>query len=84
MLSGDGVGIRDVIGPVSAGEVSGVTVTSGSVMRITTGAPVPSGPDAVVQVEDTELVESSQDVCYTTNVFWTSSFSSFVHDLISC
>ena len=83
MLFGDGVGIRDVIGPVSTGEVSGVTVTSGSVMRITTGAPVPSGADAVVQVEDTELVESSQDVC-TINVLLTSSFSSFFLDLISC
>jgi gephyrin len=31
-------------------------------MRITTGAPVPPGADAVVQVEDTELVESADEV----------------------
>lgn len=31
--------------------------------RITTGAPLPSGTDAVVQVEDTEVVKSSEDVC---------------------
>ncbi|XP_031549535.1 gephyrin-like isoform X2 [Actinia tenebrosa] len=30
-------------------------------MRITTGAPVPPGSDAVVQVEDTELVESADE-----------------------
>ena len=37
-------------------------VTAGSVMRITTGAPVPPGADAVVQVEDTELLESTDEV----------------------
>ena len=31
---------------------------SGFISRITTGAPLPPGADAVVQVEDTELVES--------------------------
>lgn len=30
-------------------------------MRITTGAPVPEGADAVVQVEDTELVKESDN-----------------------
>lgn len=30
-------------------------------MRITTGAPIPAGSDAVVQVEDTKLVTSSED-----------------------
>ncbi|CAG5134813.1 unnamed protein product, partial [Candidula unifasciata] len=36
-------------------------VTSGICVRINTGAPVPAGADAVVQVEDTELVEASKD-----------------------
>ena len=31
-------------------------------IRITTGAPIPSGADAVVQVEDTELIESADEV----------------------
>ncbi len=35
---------------------------AGDVARITTGAPLPGGADSVVQVEDTELVESSEDV----------------------
>lgn len=37
-------------------------VTAGGVCRITTGAPLPPGADAVVQVEDTELLEKSEDV----------------------
>lgn len=34
----------------------------GQVMRVTTGAPIPCGADAVVQVEDTELLRESDDV----------------------
>lgn len=34
---------------------------SGEVIRISTGAPVPEGADAVVQVEDTVLIESTPD-----------------------
>lgn len=37
-------------------------MSSGGVSRITTGAPLPPGADAVVQVEDTELLERSADV----------------------
>lgn len=37
----------------------------GQVMRVTTGAPIPCGADAVVQVEDTELLRESEDVRYT-------------------
>ena len=40
-----------------------MAVTSGTCCRITTGAPLPHGADAVIQVEDTEVVESSEDVC---------------------
>ena len=49
-------------------------MVSGSVARITTGAPMPSGADAVVQVEDTELVESSEDVCACLMLFTNLSF----------
>ena len=34
----------------------------GTCCRITTGAPIPPGADAVIQVEDTELVESANEV----------------------
>lgn len=37
----------------------------GQVIRVTTGAPIPCGADAVVQVEDTELLRESEDVSQT-------------------
>ena len=40
-------------------------MTPGSVARITTGAPLPDGADAVVMVENTELISSSEDVSIT-------------------
>ena len=39
-----------------------VRVEPGHVSRITTGAPLPDGADAVVQVEDTELIQTTEDV----------------------
>ena len=39
-----------------------VKVEPGHVSRITTGAPLPDGADAVVQVEDTELIQTTEDV----------------------
>ena len=61
VLASDDPGERVVLGPVTAGEIAASQVISGHVMRITTGAPVPQGADAVVQVEDTELLESDDD-----------------------
>ena len=42
---------------------SSVVITPGTVARITTGAPLPRGADAVVMVENTKLVMASDDVC---------------------
>lgn len=36
-------------------------MNSGEVIRISTGAAVPEGADAVVQVEDTCLIEATED-----------------------
>ena len=36
-------------------------VTPGFCMRISTGAPLPPGADAVIQVEDTELTKEADD-----------------------
>uniref|UniRef100_A0A8C9S6X2 Gephyrin n=1 Tax=Scleropages formosus TaxID=113540 RepID=A0A8C9S6X2_SCLFO len=68
----DGPGDRFIIGESQAGEQSVTflffyalcpthTVMPGQVMRVTTGAPIPCGADAVVQVEDTELLRESED-----------------------
>ena len=48
-----------VIGEVSAGGAATVTVEPGTAIRIATGAPVPPGADAVVQVELTTPADAS-------------------------
>lgn len=48
---------REVIGEQTAGYVADVEVTHGTAVRITTGAPLPRGADAVVRVEATEPAE---------------------------
>lgn len=48
---------REIIGVQTAGSMIDTEVTDGYTVRITTGAPVPRGADAVVKVENTELAE---------------------------
>uniref|UniRef100_A0A665TSY4 Gephyrin n=1 Tax=Echeneis naucrates TaxID=173247 RepID=A0A665TSY4_ECHNA len=57
----DGPGDRFIMGESQAGQQPTLTVMPGQVMRVTTGAPIPCGADAVVQVEDTELLRESED-----------------------
>ncbi|XP_055361491.1 gephyrin a isoform X3 [Betta splendens] len=57
----DGPGDRFIVGESQAGKQPTHTVMPGQVMRVTTGAPIPCGADAVVQVEDTELLRESED-----------------------
>lgn len=57
VIAADGPGDYPVVGEVTAGRVADFTVTPGKVAYITTGAPLPSGADAVVMVEDTEPVD---------------------------
>ncbi|XP_065819708.1 gephyrin b isoform X8 [Labrus bergylta] len=66
----DGPGDRFIIGESQAGEQPTHTVMPGQVMRVTTGAPIPCGADAVVQVEDTELLRESEDVILTSGLFF--------------
>ena len=49
----------EVIGEVRAGEAPDVTVRRGTAIRIATGAPVPSGADAVIPVEATTPLDAS-------------------------
>lgn len=55
-----------------------MTVTSGTCCRITTGAPLPRGADAVIQVEDTEVVKSSEDVCIFTIALYVFTIKLYV------
>ncbi len=53
VVAADGAGWRRLIGEQLAGAVTDVTVVPGAVVRITTGAPLPAGADAVVMIERT-------------------------------
>ena len=50
----DGAANRRYLGEQMAGSVSGLAVEPGTAVRITTGAPVPPGADAIVMVEVAE------------------------------
>ena len=54
VVAADGPGTYPIAGDATAGRVADFAVASGTVAYITTGAPVPSGADAVVMVEETE------------------------------
>ncbi|XP_022147603.1 molybdopterin biosynthesis protein CNX1 isoform X2 [Momordica charantia] len=61
VVASDGPGEYPVITESRAGnDGAGVTVTPGTVAYVTTGGPIPEGADAVVQVEDTERIESKR------------------------
>ena len=57
VLAADSSPWREVIGVQTAGSMIGLEVTDGTAIRITTGAPVPAGADAVVKVESTEVAD---------------------------
>ncbi|KAI9332381.1 hypothetical protein BDR26DRAFT_1010595 [Obelidium mucronatum] len=63
VISSDGPGVYPVSQVQHAGAPDqasdGHILKSGTIARVTTGAMVPEGADAVVMVEDTELVDSS-------------------------
>eukprot|EP00892_Ulva_mutabilis_P000348 jgi/Ulvmu1/10313/UM060_0115.1 len=61
VVAADGTGTFPVVGAARAGAV-GLEVKAGSAAYITTGAPLPQGADAVVQVEDTEPMPDSGEV----------------------
>ena len=52
-----------VIGQVNAGDTPDLTITSGTAVRIMTGAPLPSGTEAIVPIEDTD--GGSESVSFT-------------------
>jgi gephyrin len=58
VVASDGPGEYPVIGEARAGRISDFSVMPGTVAYITTGAPMPDGADAVVMVEDTEVIDS--------------------------
>jgi len=57
VVADDGSPWREILADQMAGHVIDVQVTPGTAVRITTGAPIPPGANAVVPVEDTEISE---------------------------
>lgn len=55
VIAADGEGTYPVVGDARAGAGIDISLQAGQVAYITTGAPLPAGADAVIQVEDTEL-----------------------------
>ncbi|XP_065208186.1 gephyrin [Planococcus citri] len=58
VIASDGAGKRKVVSGSIAGESSQKLVQPGECIRVTTGAPIPQGADAVIQVEDTKLISA--------------------------
>jgi molybdenum cofactor synthesis domain-containing protein len=54
VVAGDPSPVRRLVGEQSAGYIADLEVTVGTAARVTTGAPVPAGADAVVMAEFTE------------------------------
>lgn len=50
----------EIIEDIKAGDMPRKTVLAGQCARIMTGAPVPQGTDAVIRVEDTELLSGTR------------------------
>jgi gephyrin len=62
VVADDGAGWRELIGEQTAGYVADLAVRPGAVARITTGAPVPPGADAVVMVERTREADGRVEI----------------------
>jgi molybdenum cofactor synthesis domain-containing protein len=54
VVAADGPGWRTIVGDQLAGYVGDLRVEPGTAARVTTGAPIPAGADAMVMVEQTE------------------------------
>ncbi len=66
VVAADGPGWRELIGEQTAGYVANLVVRPGTVARITTGAPLPPGADAVVMVERTQEREGRVEIAQET------------------
>ncbi|MEW5960077.1 MAG: gephyrin-like molybdotransferase Glp [Chloroflexota bacterium] len=53
VVAADGPGPRQIVGDQMAGYVAGLRVEPGTAARVTTGAPIPPGADAMVMIEQT-------------------------------
>jgi molybdenum cofactor synthesis domain-containing protein len=62
VIAADRAGPRRVVGDQAAGYMTEVRITAGTSARVTTGAPLPLGADAVVMVEEVEVRGEQIDI----------------------
>ena len=62
VVAADRSGLRRIIGDQMAGYVAGLRVEPGTAARVTTGAPIPAGADAMVMIEQTEERAGQVDI----------------------
>ncbi|KAL3103309.1 hypothetical protein niasHS_002495 [Heterodera schachtii] len=72
VIASDGVGARRVIAAhtakISEGRSAENAIGTGECVRITTGAMVPRGADAIVQVEDTRVLQHNEEEELTVDI----------------
>lgn len=61
VIASDTPGDLEVIGAAVCGTPSTSKIQRGQAVRITTGAPIPEGANAIVQVEDTKLLQEADE-----------------------
>ncbi|XP_017757999.1 PREDICTED: gephyrin isoform X2 [Eufriesea mexicana] len=62
VLASDGKGRRKVLSGIKAGgSATAIKLEPGTCVRVNTGAPIPDDATAVIQVEDTKLVNTTSD-----------------------
>ncbi|MCB0178698.1 MAG: molybdopterin molybdotransferase MoeA [Anaerolineae bacterium] len=62
VVAADGPGRRRIVGDQAAGYMAEVEIEPGTSARVTTGAPIPPGADAVVMVEETEVADGFVEI----------------------
>ena len=78
VVASDVPGVYKVVGNSCAGSGMPLRITSGQIMRVSTGAPVPDGSDAVVMVEDTNLVASENNEELKVEILATATPNQFI------
>ncbi|XP_076237734.1 molybdenum cofactor synthesis protein cinnamon [Calliopsis andreniformis] len=62
VIASDGTGKRKVLSGIKAGDnITTIKLQPGTCVRVNTGAPVPDDATAVIQVEDTKLLQGTSD-----------------------
>jgi len=65
VIAADGPGWHQIVGDQMAGYVAGLRVEPGTAARVTTGAPIPPGADAMVMIEQTEERDDQVNIMAT-------------------